>query len=687
MANEESNSKKKRRIASLSLLLGLCILTAHVMMRAADAHYSFSTSKNTPPSDNCRMTWMWPNFRKVDIKSTSKYALYTYCEHACSPAVNLDAIPVLFIPGNAGSYQQVRSIASVLITEAKSKSIHFVIYAVDFKEELSAFSGRTIIEQSRFANFAIKEILSQHRSKSVILIGHSMGGIVSRVLFILPNFIPNSVITIITFATPHKSPPLAIDPLLVSLYSKINKPWKNSSRMNNVSIVSISGGSLDKLVESTLTNVDHFVGYAGGFSVLSSSIPKVWSEADHLQIVWCHQLLTSVARSLVAMDFENSDRDLKVNWFRKNFVEGVVDILELAKNESQDELNSQMSQTFHLNGKFYSLSSNLIPGLHTLIRPKSVVNPQLTLIAKSQNIQKQLKFYSCEITNENNVQSIKFPTCITLASNLRLIPGGPMVKTAKPGELRYDDPVLWYLDVNANEIGGNATSEVVLEISNLEKDMWIFVEWRDLLGVSGVLNPIYFPHFSWNKTPQIISSNSLMTVMELPYIDNSFYKFIVNPKPDLSQFFIFPLSSTSNTPSTIHILNNPTECTEIKLTTHFDFYATLSLLISRNQTRWLSHMVFAILMTLSFQLGYTKPMLTPPSPPTAEDKADLYFREIEILVGSTRFLYSFPGALQRVFLREPQPWFNDIREKHVTVWFCWVVVVPLFVLEYLRGGG
>jgi len=82
-------------------------------------------------------------------------------------------------------------------------------FAADFKEELSAFDGDLLWGQAEFVNDCIREILAhikrgEGRASSVILIGHSMGGLVARATFLLPNYVPLSVDTIVTLNSPHR---------------------------------------------------------------------------------------------------------------------------------------------------------------------------------------------------------------------------------------------------------------------------------------------------------------------------------------------------------------------------------------------------------------------------------------------------------------------------------------------------
>ncbi len=79
----------------------------------------------------CGMSWMSPGYVRVPVRIPDrpslerKYNLFLYREGGLSPTVNVDADgflrpgkpvlhgqPVLFIPGNAGDFRQVRSVAS-----------------------------------------------------------------------------------------------------------------------------------------------------------------------------------------------------------------------------------------------------------------------------------------------------------------------------------------------------------------------------------------------------------------------------------------------------------------------------------------------------------------------------------------------------------------------------------------------
>ena len=71
--------------------------------------------------------------------------------------------------------------------------MHFDYFAVDFNEEFSALYGGTLARQSDYAAACVDHILSKYgrkerAPKSVVLVGHSIGGLVAKSLFARPDF-------------------------------------------------------------------------------------------------------------------------------------------------------------------------------------------------------------------------------------------------------------------------------------------------------------------------------------------------------------------------------------------------------------------------------------------------------------------------------------------------------------------
>lgn len=143
----------------------------------------------------------------------------------------LNTYPVLFIPGNMGNADQVRSFASYM----HNGDEYFQYFALDFNESLSAIHGSLIIQQAIYLNEALQKIISLYKkyddSRSipkVMLIGHSIGGIVARTALILDNHPRCIVSDIIMIGTPNRYPAYSPDSSMESIYESVNKAWRNS---------------------------------------------------------------------------------------------------------------------------------------------------------------------------------------------------------------------------------------------------------------------------------------------------------------------------------------------------------------------------------------------------------------------------------------------------------------------------
>ena len=78
------------------------------------------------------------------------------------------------------------------------------VYVADLREELSAFNGQILSNQTEFVVDCINSILARHpQSTNVILVGHSMGGVIARGVFLSQHFVPSTVSTIFAIASPQ----------------------------------------------------------------------------------------------------------------------------------------------------------------------------------------------------------------------------------------------------------------------------------------------------------------------------------------------------------------------------------------------------------------------------------------------------------------------------------------------------
>ncbi|XP_073290941.1 GPI inositol-deacylase-like [Primulina huaijiensis] len=149
-----------------------------------------------PISNDCVMTYMYPTYIPISTPenmSSTKYGLYLYHEgwkkiDFDEHLKNLNGIPVLFIPGNGGSYKQVRSLGTESDRAYQSGPLeqHFYQafpyleegvdtdltgnmlpnqytsmldwFAVDLEGEHSAMDGQILQEHSEYVVYAIHRV-------------------------------------------------------------------------------------------------------------------------------------------------------------------------------------------------------------------------------------------------------------------------------------------------------------------------------------------------------------------------------------------------------------------------------------------------------------------------------------------------------------------------------------------------
>ncbi|XP_057614431.1 GPI inositol-deacylase [Chionomys nivalis] len=274
-----------------------------------DVFFGFEENK-------CSMSYMfeYPEYQKIELpkkltKRYPSYELYLYGEGSYAEehkALPLTGIPVLFLPGNAGSYKQVRSIGSIALRKAEDIDFkyHFDFFSVNFNEELVALYGGSLQKQTKFVHECIKTILKLYKGQefaptSVTIVGHSMGGLVARALLTLKNFKQDLINLLVTQATPHVAPVMPLDRFITEFYMTVNNYWILNARNINLTTLSVAGGFRDYQVRSGLTFLPKLSHQTSALSVVSSAVPKTWVSTDHLSIVWCKQLQLTTIRAFL----------------------------------------------------------------------------------------------------------------------------------------------------------------------------------------------------------------------------------------------------------------------------------------------------------------------------------------------------------------------------------------------------
>ncbi|GFY87273.1 hydrolases, acting on ester bond [Actinidia rufa] len=355
-----------------------------------------------PISNGCIMTYMYPQYIPIASPaniSSSKYGLYLYHEGWKKIDFNerlkkINGVPVLFIPGNGGLLKlyhacfppcyccgkdgmHVRSLAAESNRAYQGGPLERTFYqeaSLNLKEgrsEHSAMDGRILEEHTEYVVYAIHRILDQYKDshdararegasvsgnlpKSVILVGHSMGGFVARAAIVHPHLRKSSVETVLTLSSPHQSPPVALQPSLGQYYARVNQEWRKgyevqTSRtgryvsdppLSRIVVVSISGGIHDYQVRTKLESLAGIVPPSHGFLISSTAMKNVWLSMEHQVILWCNQLVVQVSHTLLSLmdpetgqPFSDTQKRLAVftkmlhsaipqsfNWFRQSLL-------------------------------------------------------------------------------------------------------------------------------------------------------------------------------------------------------------------------------------------------------------------------------------------------------------------------------------------------------------------------------
>ena len=290
----------------------------------------------------------------------------------------------------------------------------------------------TLLKQADYAQAAIQYILSQYPpGTSIILMGHSMGGIVATELLARGEF-KAPIKAIITMSTPALLSPVRFDRRMKDVYNSIQNTQlgRLQSDQAHTPLVAICGGATDPQVGSEACAIP-FSKAPYRRTVYTTSAEGVWTGVDHLAILWCHQVRTLVAR--VALELANTPPQNTVTTLQKWLM---VDATQVKHDPHLVDITDMKPVYVPIDGRLRI--SGPSAGLHLLpVPPPTEELPtgthRFTLFVLGGNVydhrsEKNLlsdifrvKVLSCDAPPH----SVTLPPCRTLGGEVKLIPNPP----------------------------------------------------------------------------------------------------------------------------------------------------------------------------------------------------------------------------------------------------------------------
>jgi hypothetical protein len=244
------------------------------------------------------------------------------------PPNGLNGMPVLFVHGNRGDFNQGATIASQALAldtvEAKLNggSVPLDVFAADFRESSSAFHSGVMRAQASFINDCISRICSLYSESSecarrggVVVIAHSMGGVASRLAMLLPNHPKGALQTLLTLNSPHQDHPYTADEGMATLYWRLNSAWSEAAVnelggkinplqrqvLSNVVVGSITGGVTDFTIRPELSSLAGLLQPIHTVTGMTEGLVGAWLRSTHDDIMWCGQSVSSTLRAVSAL--------------------------------------------------------------------------------------------------------------------------------------------------------------------------------------------------------------------------------------------------------------------------------------------------------------------------------------------------------------------------------------------------
>ncbi|KDQ17238.1 hypothetical protein BOTBODRAFT_53383 [Botryobasidium botryosum FD-172 SS1] len=503
----------------------------------------------------CRMSWMSPSYVLQSAFDASwlarprlarRYSLWLYREVGWDPDGKPSGTPALFIPGNAGSSHQARSIASSATRQYYVTPFHpnpefaahgikqLDIFAVEFNEDFSALHGPTLDSQISYTTSAIHYILSLYPAGTrIVLLGHSMGGIVAR--SIIPYSIKSSgdlvssanISAVITMSAPNAVPPARLDAHFEEIYNMLDAdPYTNgptADRQPLPPVLALCGGATDSLIPSetcALPPSPETIPSHYRRTVFTTSLRGVWTGVGHQAMVWCDQVRSRVAQAGIELGATTSpDESAKVldKWFSDRGQE------EEKRASAELDLATTEHEVLKQGERLHVLSRPSGSSYAYLLRRMASPHPSphLTLSLARGSLDGVSSFVYRPSTLRVSTFWCKTlsGTCLPLntkaKADVKVIPllkSGEAWPLPEEGAKDGEGIVIWTETVEQNEDGW-----IAVKFEGWEEGAWLAGDFDEIRKVS-VLDGKYAPfwHDVKIKLPTLGSGHSLRTEVKLP---------------------------------------------------------------------------------------------------------------------------------------------------------------------------
>ncbi|GAA5955116.1 hypothetical protein JCM3765_003199 [Sporobolomyces pararoseus] len=543
-------------------------------------------------SGSCRMTFMSPSyfhlsgFDKNETRlGNGPWGLYLYREagwdddpvqlegNGGREKLVLSGTPVLFVPGNAGSFKQVRSLASTATRtfwelpgmrreggewdKKGSSSLDF--FTLDFNDDFSAFHGQTLFDQAEYTADAIRYILnlytgqSQHNPAptSLIVVAHSMGGIVARAAFLDPHYVPESISTLVTFATPHLVPPVTVDPRIDQFYSSINSYWRegyhpsissasslaSQESLKDVVLISINGGISDEMIASETASLSSLVpeNDSNGFAVSTTAIPEVQTPMDHLAILWCQQLMQVVAESILSIVDSRSSRRIisrqaRIDVFSDRLLGGLerkqhstvtagaLDLEVIEEGNPARRLGNGERLVLRQGGGSSSRATYLMPVSSSLGQRRFSLMTSAPSIGPEN--EKNVRVFACTNT-ESAQQDTASISCLPISSDhLTFLPASPHSSLSPILPASVGDETMKLVTLDSQDL---ADIDHIVVATQISSEDWLLAEVVDETEQVQIVNqgPLALLINGFQGKISLKPDSSLISEVQLPALDTS----------------------------------------------------------------------------------------------------------------------------------------------------------------------